>query len=300
MRGGYDQPRSMRTVMMIGVALLIGVVAWGGVALLWPEDDGKIALLRASNEPYKAKPEEAGGVDIPHQDKTVFNAVAQDGRVVTVERILPPPEQPIQKAPPAPVPVEQPLAAPVAAVAPAPTPAPAPVQQVEEKPILPTPVALGRAVAPPGGKAPAPAAHIDAPTTAAFEKPVAGQKPKVAVPVITPETAKPAVSDTTPFVAAPVEEPKKAAAPKEKVPAGKGRFQLASFTDRPSAEKAVSGLSKKYGSALDGASLFIAEASISGKGRVYRVQGSASDGSVAESVCTGIKAKGGTCVIVRR
>jgi hypothetical protein len=85
-------------------------------------------------------------------------------------------------------------------------------------------------------------------------------------------------------------------APVKAAASGSTRFQLASYNDRSSATKAVSTLSRRYGSAIGGAPLFVTEASIS-KGRVYRVQGKAARDE-AGRICKGVKALGGACVIV--
>ena len=51
-------------------------------------------VVRASPDPIKRKPEDAGGMAIPHQDKLVFNRIAPGQAQQPVERLLPPPETP--------------------------------------------------------------------------------------------------------------------------------------------------------------------------------------------------------------
>jgi len=101
-------------------------------------------IVRADGGPEKVAPQEPGGMEIPHQDKEIFERITGDGTSGEadpgVERLLPPPEEPAiipaapvtppaaaEATPPTPEP-----AAPVAAApkpAPAPTPAPAPAAQ---------------------------------------------------------------------------------------------------------------------------------------------------------------------------
>jgi hypothetical protein len=97
------------------------VVAVGCAAALWyaynkgrengASGTGPVPLIRADPGATKVKPDQPGGAAVPDQDKLVYNP-SQPG--TKVERILPPPEQPLAKplAPPpsadesAPLPVE--------------------------------------------------------------------------------------------------------------------------------------------------------------------------------------------------
>jgi hypothetical protein len=82
------------------------------------------------------------------------------------------------------------------------------------------------------------------------------------------------------------------------MPATAARFQLASYMDRPSAEKAVRSLGSKYSGAIGGSTLTVATGTAKGR-TVYRVQGGASSKTDAEAICGRVKAKGGTCVLAR-
>lgn len=63
-------------------------------------------LIRADKKPEKARPEQPGGMNVPHQDKTVYDRVAPENGEKQVEQMLPPPEEPVARpkepsAPPA-------------------------------------------------------------------------------------------------------------------------------------------------------------------------------------------------------
>jgi cell division septation protein DedD len=106
-------------------------------------------LIRADTAPTKARPEEPGGLDVPHRDKLVYETLSGDGEDEPVERLLPPPEEPVAKpeppeevvavapalpsvpvtpvtAEPVPPPPPLPESAPAAVVEPPPEPQPAP------------------------------------------------------------------------------------------------------------------------------------------------------------------------------
>src|SRR3546814_1595052 len=57
-------------------------------------------MIKAEDAPIKHRPEEPGGMDVPHQDKLVFNRLAPGQVENQVERLLPPPEEPVAKPEP--------------------------------------------------------------------------------------------------------------------------------------------------------------------------------------------------------
>ncbi len=68
-------------------------------------------LIKAEEGPAKIRPEEPGGMEVPYQDKLVYDRLAPDQAEPPVERLLPPPEAPLpppQTAEPPP-PVAAPL-----------------------------------------------------------------------------------------------------------------------------------------------------------------------------------------------
>lgn len=92
------------------LALVILVVA---SALLWflfqwasRENTNTPLIIAADTAPFKVRPENPGGMMIPHQDKLVYGRLSPNSPQ-PVERLLPPPEQPM----PGPFP-QQPEAAP--------------------------------------------------------------------------------------------------------------------------------------------------------------------------------------------
>lgn len=153
--GGGDE-RFKQLKVNLGVAAGLVVVLAIGVyiykAFTGPSDvvvaeNSAVPLLEADDTPTKVPPEEPGGMNIPDQDKTVYEVIDQqqgEGEEA-VERLMPPPEEPAETAdstpaiPPEPVVtttsepavttpeptvIEQPTQ--TAAETPAPTPEPVP------------------------------------------------------------------------------------------------------------------------------------------------------------------------------
>lgn len=72
-------PKTMFFAVMIALGILFGAV-WS----LYPRGDSddvyskNVPIVRADSRPIKVIPEDAGGMDIPHRDSTVFSALRPD------------------------------------------------------------------------------------------------------------------------------------------------------------------------------------------------------------------------------
>ena len=150
---------SRRAKLFAGGAILIGlvsVVVVGWFAFQQGIRSGAeeaAPVVRAASEAFKRKPDEPGGLDVPHQDKLVFNRLAPGQVQEPVERLLPPPEEPTER-PPAPA-VTEPMPA-------------APPQQVTAPPSdLPERVV---AATPPPSAVPEPAAEPAPPAAASASR----------------------------------------------------------------------------------------------------------------------------------
>ncbi|MGD1933525.1 MAG: SPOR domain-containing protein, partial [Candidatus Phaeomarinobacter sp.] len=98
-------------------------------------------IVRADGGPEKVAPQEPGGMEIPHQDKEIFERITGDSTATStepgVERLLPPPEEPATiPSAPAPAEVTPPAAEPAAPVAAAPEPTPAPQPEPASAPVV--------------------------------------------------------------------------------------------------------------------------------------------------------------------
>lgn len=63
-----------------------------------PMDTTQLQVVKADTTPYKEKPLDPGGMEVPNRDKTVYDSIAgsQSKALPKVERILPPPEEPVK------------------------------------------------------------------------------------------------------------------------------------------------------------------------------------------------------------
>ena len=91
---------------LLSVALCLGV----GAAVLYAYNKGREAgesklppIIQAQEGPTKVRPENPGGMQVPYQDKEVFTRLTAEKQPGQVERLLPPPEQPIKVPLPMPV-----------------------------------------------------------------------------------------------------------------------------------------------------------------------------------------------------
>ena len=77
-----------------GIALA-GVVGWFVLIPQYQQANKEIPVIRRPQTAVKIKPENPGGMDIPNQDKDVYNIVEKkDVDTTVVENLLPTPEQP--------------------------------------------------------------------------------------------------------------------------------------------------------------------------------------------------------------
>lgn len=64
--------------------------------------EGAVPVVRADTQPFRVRPANPGGMDVPHQNLEVFNRLSQPVQTqargaAPAERLLPPPEAPVQR-----------------------------------------------------------------------------------------------------------------------------------------------------------------------------------------------------------
>ncbi len=268
--------------------VLVLVLAGGGWAgWMYMEDQqekevastGTAPMILAPKFPLKQKPVSPGGMDVPDRDKLVYERMAGDqaaGGAGQVERLLPPPETPIQ--PPQTKPVEPPQTSAPAIAETTPDPAPAPPQAPGAKPepkSEPKPV---EAVQP----APKPEPKPE-PVQATAAEPAAQPAPK-------PEP-KPA----------PTPAPAPAATAKATGTAGQGYMvQLSAVRNEANARGEWARLAKKHPDVLGGLELVVQRADLGAKGVFYRVRaGWFANRAEAKAICDELKKRNVGCLIAR-
>ena len=277
------QEKSSGLWLWLVLVVVLAGGGWAGWMYLQDADEmagatpGNVPVIEAPKFALKEKPADPGGMSVPDRDKLVYDRMAGDqvtGSGQQVERLLPPPETPLE--PPKSISPQTPPTPPA--------PKPAPVQEVAKA--EPTPPA------PP----PAPAAKVE-PKPEPAPQPVAKVEPK---PVPKPEP-KPA-----PVAKAP--DPKPAPAPAAKAAtskatgtAGKGyMIQLSAVRNEQNAKGEWARLSKKHPDILGGLELVVQRADLGAKGVFYRVRGGwfANRGE-AKAVCDALKTRSVGCLIAK-
>lgn len=157
--------KSARTRILVSVSLAVLCVMAIGVAarhILFGETPRdrqlSVPVVHAEDKPIKVKPQDRGGMDVPNQDKLIYDQMAAKNPSQQPERLLPPPEQ-AQTPPPAPPPPKTTVAPPPASTAaaapmPAPTPAPPPAASPPAKPATAAPALVKPVTPPPAAPAP--------------------------------------------------------------------------------------------------------------------------------------------------
>lgn len=231
-----------------------------------PVDPNSLPVVRADNRPMKIRPDTPGGIDVPFQDKEIFERVGQQAagsRPGTpsqqqaaqrpAERLMPGPEQPLPR------PVPTPPPAPTIAVPAAPDVAPPP----NAVPVTPPP----RASLPPGGAA-APA------------------------PVAPPPAPPPQQTAQAPRAAPPPSPPPG--------PATGIRIQLASVRSEADAQREWERMRRQHADVLGNLSPAFPSADLGERGTFWRVQaGGFADLAAATEACAALRGRGLGCNVVR-
>lgn len=277
---GYEAETPPRRRLTSILVVALGVGAFGGI--IWyaysqgmrAGSESVAPVLRADAGPTKVRPEQPGGMQVPHQDKLVYDrlnpaAAPEPG----VERLLPPPEAPLDRPRPPEPGVADPaalaegepgLAEPPASAALTEEPEEAPVEQPAPAPAPPPPAAR-QPVAPP---------------------PVAAAPPVATAPAAPPPKATPAPAAVAP------------AAPPAPVTGGV-RVQIAAVDSEAKAQSEWSRLQKRYAAQLGGLGVRYVRADLGAKGTFYRIQAGPVEDSRAREICTQLKAQNVGCIIVK-
>lgn len=267
----------------------------------------------------KIVPEEPGGVEIPDQDKLVYNELSQGADDGQVEQILPGAEEP-KEPPTAATDAAKPPSG-VAAI-PAPgdvgtVPPPTDIDTVllaepqtpaPDAPEMPAGDTTATDTATPSGKpadgdavaaAQVPLVIPDQPQTPAPD----GATPTTQTPILngskTPPADKPA-TDTAVVVKPSTETAKPVTTTQMRTLAGVYRIQIASLRSPTLAEREWSSQVKKNPDLLSKLSLTVQRAVIKNNGTYYRVQaGPLQDRESADTLCRDLRSRGQDCIVVR-
>lgn len=252
-----------------GGVTLAGIVGWLILAPQYRvENEKEIPVIRRPQTAIRVQPNEPGGMDIPNQDKSVYNIIEKKTDT-TVENLLPPPEDP--KLPVIAAPQEDipPVLAEAEKIVQNATPA-APseetLKQAEQAAAAPQPVKEE-----PKAQEPAQKKNVEQP------------KPAPA-PTPAPQPEAKAQPQTTPAAAAT---------------GGDWQIQLMSSPNKAAVEKAKVDLGNKYKiSQLP----FEIESAVLDQNKIfYRLKvGAFKTRADADKLCNDIKNLGGTCIVKKK
>lgn len=315
-----------------GLGVLIATVALAAFAgVVWYAYDRGLQrgaevtapLIKADPRPVKVRPESEGGLQVPNQDKLVFEAMRPgESNGQRVERLLPPPETPVEPPKPPPLPAPVTIPTPVAppddkpppssvAAAPAGDGATVPIPDATSPP-APTTAGSGTSDIPPARVVspapkplvpPPPQPELAQPTQSTTSAPPPPPAPAVeAKPAPAPAPATPApVAQAPQPKAEPNPPPAPTPAPQTAArPAGEHRVQLGAFRDEAAARREWTRLLGRYPDLLTGLTLRVQRVDLgAAKGVFHRVQGGLVSAGEATRVCDGLKERGQACLVVR-
>ena len=276
---GSEKPASKSMIkglatVFLGVAVVGGALGGAGYWFFNQgqpiQDDGNLPILLPDPSPIKIRPEDPGGMEVPHRETTVYDQLSDvdpDANVV------------LQELP------DMPRAPEVSATPKADQPNPtaeAPADAGATETVDARQNAESDGNAEPAVKAP----EIAAPELTDAEKAVAAAENRTAeAPAKEQASTEPAPAPQT-----------TAAAPAS----GAFRVQLASVREESGAAAEWKRLSAKNKDLLGNLEMFVQRIEIEGKGVFYRLQaGPLGDSGAAEKLCADLKERNVGCLLVR-
>jgi hypothetical protein len=286
---------------LLSIALFIGVVVFGYKASQQGGTGDVVPLLKASADPVKVAPDEPGGMDVPDQDKEVFNAIGSHAPAAEAENLV---AEPV--APELPDLQDDDTDTGVVAETVSPPAAGQPevlMERLPEQKTVVKKVEASKAVQPVSAEPvvaekPAPAVVEPAkePVAVHPEQTLADVQQQVEQALAQPETP-PAAPQQQPAPAA--KEGKASVMDLDSTLEKSYRIQLGSLKDRASAVASGQKIFSKNKELLSAYYILVEEANLGAKGTYYRVQvGPFENKAAAGKVCDSLKGAGQDCMVV--
>ena len=94
----FDRARRKKGVLigvLIGVviAVVVACLTFGRFVSVYRASDGSVPLIKADRTPVKVRPATPGGMEVPNQDKLIYERLREND-TVRVEKLMPAPERP--------------------------------------------------------------------------------------------------------------------------------------------------------------------------------------------------------------
>ena len=292
---GRGARKSAHTRLALTIALALLAVAALGVAarhILFGEQakplNAGAPVVHADDRPVKTRPQDRGGMDVPNQDKLVYERMSGNAEgEPQAERLLPPPEQPQ-------APQRKPAIKPAF---PAPPSAPATGE-------MPPPPAANVPAAPatPASNAPAaPAMTAPATPTVPAAPPAAPAKPAAVAPPSPPPppAVQPSQAAAKPAAVVPGAKPP-AAAPAAAPAAGSWLVQLAALTSEGDARNEWNRIRGANKDLLGDLSSDIVRVDLGAKGIFWRLRAGPLAEAEARTLCAALTKRSQGCIVARK
>ena len=310
--GRVRPPPEPRRFLPPGVLTIIALAALGGIVwYAYPRGAEKytkvdVPLVKADTAPIKAAPANPGGMEVRHQDSTVFDPLQKNGGA-EVEKIMPTPEQPMDKDQAIKAEEIKPIAA-------SPTLPPKLDMQVKDagngtekiepkaEEVKPPPVAVPPVMEPAkvAAAVPPPKVEVVKPVPRKEEEPAKDYTDYLNAdePADKP-AAKPAEVPVAKAKAAPAA--KTTAATTSSSPDTKYEIQLGSYREEADGKRDWVRLQKKYADHLGKLKMRLVKADIPGKGTYYRLRAGTVSKDKAHAICDALKADHGVgCILAKQ
>ena len=272
-----ERRRSAAARTTLAALLIVAAVTGVSAAVIFAYKEGlrrgaeSVApVITAGGVPDKVRPDDPGGMQVPNQDKLVYERLSPEAAPpARTERLLPPPEAPM--APPS---------RPQTAAA---SPNLSPADEAKRIKSLAAP------------DVPPPPAVIPPPPRCLVRESV--EPPSLAAPPAVSAPTPPAPSASSP-PPAPVAQPD----PPSVSPAAGGRYfvQLAALRSEQEARSAWDRFKKANPDLLGRLAVAVRMADLGARGTYYRVQaGPLADGGAAQELCDKLKGRNQGCLVVK-
>ena len=321
-------PRVRLLHVLIGLLVLacLALVVPLGLDFFRSDESGEVPVIAANEAPDKVRPDEPGGLQVPHQDVEVMNP----SETQPVERLLPPPESP-EPLPSTAGGTTEGTSVEAGGLTPLPERPTAPdlgttAESLAPAPDSPPPPASDLAASVPEAQPSAEVGTVEAPSAAESLIPAAPEAPTAEVDATAPaapaaqETAEAAADNTssaTPPVKPAAEAPAKPAAEAPAKPAatqqaavqptapaagGPGIYiQLGSLSNKDAIPKEWARLQKAFPDFLSDMQLAVQTVTLEGRGTFHRIQtGPLPNRGTAEEMCAFLKDAKQACIVIRR
>lgn len=282
---GELSPLRIGIIVLIVVAIGLGIYWLAAPATQETTQDASQVPVIGAEMPLKERPQNPGGIEIPHRDVTMFQDMSKSNSANKTigsgaeERLLPPPETPI-------LPTDNSdHATTVDAVTN--TTAPENITQSAAVPDDSNVISLA-----PNTTKSTPTTVASAPVIPTSPEPIATDAP----------ITLPLPPDVVPIKEAAPERLPLPTAPPSVTAKTSGIFvvQMASLPDMQKAEAQTKNMNNKYKTALGSSKLRIVRADLAGKGTWYRIRSEPLSEASARALCTSLKEAGGSCIVARQ